>query len=344
MNKRDARKLSSSAQRELRGRAVVMKNQGMPYQKISQCLGVSVSAVQIWVSRYRQAGEEGLALGRRGRIAGSHRRLTARQEQALQRAIIDKTPDQLKLPFALWTRGAIAQYIQKRYGLSLPIRTLGEYLKRWGFTPQRPRRKAYEQVPEEVAQWMKKTYPRIARRARREGGEILWGDETGLSNQDHAGRGYAPKGETPVVRGLAQRATTSMISAVSNRGSLRFMIYKGGLNTALFLKFLKRLVAKNPRKVFLIVDRLRVHKARLVLDWLATKTERIELFYLPAYSPELNPDEYLNNTLKAQMRPLPRLASVSQLQAQLGSLMKSNQKNPALISSLFQHPEVRYAA
>ncbi len=344
MKKRDARKLSSEAQQELRHRAVAMKLDGHTYQSISRDLQVSITAIQNWMKLYREGGWGNLVLLRRGRPKGSNRTLTKRQETAIQKTIIDKTPDQLKMPFALWNRPAIRELIEKRYGVLLPIRTLGEYLKRWGFTPQRPKRCAYEQQPEAVQQWLDTTYPAIKKRAKREKAEILWGDETGFSNQSAVGRGYAPKGVTPVARGLAQRITTSMISTVNNRGTLRFMVYKGSLKTDTFLTFLKRLIKGAKTKIFLVVDNLRVHKAVRVKRWVSENAERIELFYLPSYSPELNPDEYLNNTVKSQMRNKPPAASRGELEGRLRSCMRSNQQRPVLVRSLFKQKQVRYAA
>jgi len=344
MNKRDARKLPTDAQHEIRVRAVAMRKEGHTYDAVSRILEVSKTAIRTWVVLEEEGGAENLVPRKRGRPTGSSRTLTPAQERAVRNAVTDKTPDQLKMPFALWTRPAISELIERRYGVRLPVRTLGHYLKRWGFTPQRPRRRAYEQQPEAVRAWLDEEYPAIARRARREKAEILWGDETGLSNQDSPGRGYAPRGRTPVARGLARRHTTSMISAVGNRGTLRFMVYKGALKVPGFIGFLRRLVRTSDRKVFLIVDNLGVHKAVKVQKWLAGKHKRIEIFHLPSYSPELNPDEYLNQATKAQLRNRPAADSQKEIERRVRSQMRSNQKNPGLVRRLFRHPSVRYAA
>lgn len=283
-------------------------------------------------------------LQRRGRPVGTCRRLSKQQEKFVIKAIADKFPEQLKLPFALWTGPVIKRFIDERFGIVLSIRTVRHYMKAWGFTPQRPKKMAYERQPAKVREWMEETYPAIAKRAKAENADILWGDETGISNQDHRGRGYAPVGETPVVRGLARRVTTSMISAIGNRGDVRFMIYKGALKTDTFIRFLGRLIRSAKRKVFLIVDNLRVHKAAKVVEWTKARSRQIELFYMPPYSPELNPDEYLNNTVKAQLRNKPVASSHDDLACQLSTTMRSNQRKPALIQSLFKHPSVAYAA
>ena len=344
MATRDVRKESPEVIQELRRRAVELKKHGCTHLVIADTLDVSVAASRLWWRLYREGGDASLKLQRRGRPAGACRVLSKQQEKIVVKAITDKTPEQLKLPFALWTGPVIRRFIDERFGVQLPIRTLRLYLKRWGFTPQRPKKVAYERQPAQVREWMERTYPAIAKRAKAEKADILWADETGISNQDHAGRGYAPVGETPVVRGLARRITTSMISAISNRGDVRFMVYKGGLKTDTFIRFLGRLIKSAKRKIFLIVDNLRVHKAVKVVEWTKARARQIELFYMPPYSPELNPDEYLNNTVKAQLRNQPAASSHHELKTRLNSTMRSNQRRPTLIQSLFRHPSVAYAA
>lgn len=342
--KRDARSLSTEAQHELRIRAVKMKLSGMTYKEVSGHLDIATSSIQNWMTLYHEGGFQNLKPLKRGRKKGEQRTLSAKQEKAIQKHIAEKTPEQLKMDFALWTRPVIREFIRQRYGIELPVRTLGEYLKRWGYTPQRPKRRAYEQQPEEVKEWLDVEYPKIEKRAKREDAEILWSDETGFSNQDNRARGYAPKGKTPVARGMAKKVTISMISAVSNRGALRFMMYKGALNTEKFLEFLKRLIKGARRKIFLIVDNLRVHKAKRVRQWLEKVAGQIELFFIPPYSPELNPDEYLNQTVKAQIANKPPAESTKDLGERVRSKMRSNQRKPELVKSLFAHPAVRYAA
>lgn len=328
---------------ELRQRAVALKKQGKTHGEIAAILDIGESTSRLYWTRYKRQGEEGLRLGNRGRPKGEGRMLSARQEKAVQKVITDKTPDQLKMPFALWTRAAIRQLVFERYGIKLAVRTLGSYLQRWGFTPQKPKKRDYEQQPEAVKQWLDHEYPAIAARAQAEGAQIFWGDETGVNNQDQIGRSYAPKGKTPTRRAMAKKVSTSMISAVTNKGQLRFMIYRKGMTSKLFIVFLKRLVKSTDQKVFLIVDNLRAHKAKAVQEWLDGKQDQIEVHYLPAYSPDLNPDEFLNNTIKRQLANLPPAQSVREQQERLRSQMRSNQKQPGLIASFFRAPSVCYA-
>ena len=344
MATRDARKVGSAAQLELRRRAVSLRRKGCTHSEIAELLDVSESAVRKWWTLYRHGGMRALHLGQRGRPTGACRSLAPEQERRVKRMIIDKTPEQLKMPFALWTRQAVQELIDRTYGVKMPIRSVGNYLRRWGFTPQRPCKRAYEQQPTAVRRWLRETYPSIEKRAKQEGAQILWCDQTGISSEDNRGRGYAPQGRTPIAGTQAARFSVSMISALTNRGKLRFMVYRRGLKIATFIKFLQRLIRSTDSKAFLIVDNLQVHRAKKVHDWVEERNEDIELFFLPPYCPELNPDEYLNNTVKSQLRKQPAPRSQDQLQGSLRSCMKSNQRRPHLIRNLFDHPSVKYAA
>ena len=344
MATRDARKVGSEAQLELRRRAIALRRKGRKHGEIARLLDVSESAVRKWWSLYKNKGLSALRLGQRGRPKGSCRTLNAEQERRVKRMIVDKTPEQLKMPFALWTRQAVQELIERTYGVKMPIRSIGNYLARWGFTPQRPRKRAYEQQPAAIKQWLRETYPDIAKRAKQQRGQVLWCDETGISSEDHRGRGYAPQGRTPIAGTQAARFSVSMISAITNRGKLRFMVYRRGLKIATFIKFLQRLVRSTNQKTFLILDNLRAHRAKAVREWVEQRNTQIELFFLPSYCPELNPDEYLNNTVKAQLRNHPAPRTQDQLQDRLRGRMKSNQRRPHLVRSLFKHPHVQYAA
>ena len=280
----------------------------------------------------------------RGPKVGVHRRLSTRQEQAIQRAITDTTPDQLKLPFALWTRVAIAQLIQRKFQIVLPVRTMGHYLKRWGFTAQKPLKRAYEQRPEAIAAWLKTEYPRIKRRALAERAEIHWGDETGLSTSDPRGRSFAPKGKTPVRTVLSHRRSVSFLSAISNTGTLRFMVLKKAIDAPTLIMFFRRLCKDAGRKVFVILDNLNVHKARAVKAWLAAHAEHIAVFYLPSSAPELNPDEYLNGDLKLSVAKRAPARTRAELLSTATARLRSLQRRPAQVRKFFQHPRVRYAA
>ena len=325
-------------------RAVKLLRQGHSRMVIGGMLDAHRNTIGRWVADHKSGGVKALQIKQRGRKKGEKRRLSAAQEKAVQAMICEKTPDQLKLAFALWTRRAVCELIEREYGIRLPVRTCGEYLARWGFTPQKPARRAYEQNPQAVAAWMAQTYPAIAQRARAEGAEIHWGDETGVRSDCQHGRSYAPRGRTPVVRRRARRFSSNMISTVTNQGKVRWMIYRETLSSAVFIKFLERLIKDPGRKVFLIVDNLKVHHSAPVKAWLLAHTAQIEVFHLPSYSPERNPDEYLNGDLKTAVTSTTPAHNLEQLENKVIRHMRKLQKSPNHVASYFRNQYVQYAA
>jgi len=344
MEKTDARKLKPEAQQQLRNQAIRLRKRGFTHQQIAETIGAHPTRVCRWCRAYEKSGPKAVAIQKRGRKPGSGRTLNADQEKQLRQMIRDKTPDQLKLAFALWTRFSVQQVIRQQWGLRMPIRTVGEYLRRWGFTPQKPIRRAYEQNPKAVSKWLAEQYPAIAKQAKREEAEIHWGDETGLSNGYQYGRSYAPMGQTPAIRFCARKESIGLISTVTNQGQMRFMVYRNAMNAAVMKKFLRRLVKDAGRKVFLIVDNLKVHHSKPVKEWLASHQEQIEVFYLPAYCPELNPDEYLNNDLKSGVYGAEAVRTRTQLTKKAVSHLRALQKQPQRVKKFFKHPKVAYAA
>ena len=345
MEERDFRGIGRAAQEALRRRALALiERQGLSQAAAAHAVGVQRQTVNAWLRRWREQGEEGVLDGRRVSPRRGKGLLSEAEARQVRHWITDKTPDQLKLPWALWTSRAVRELIEMRFGKRLGLSTVQLYLQRWGMTPQKPLTRARERRPAAIEAWLQRDYPAIARRAKAEGAVIYWGDETGISNQDQIGRGYAPKGRTPVVVRTVERITQSMISAVSNRGLMRFMLYEGALNVDRFLAFLRRLTKDARQKVFLIVDNLKVHHALKVKAWVASHGHEIELLYLPAYAPDHNPDEYLNNDLKQKLRQKPQPGAKDELLASTRSVLRAIQRSPQRIRAYFKPEPVRYAA
>ena len=344
MDKIDSRTLPVEALNERRRRAVKMRLDGVPLQEVAVQCELSRTTVIAAVKAFRAGGWKAVMVERPGRPVGTGRTLTTQQEREVQRLIRDRTPDQLKLVYALWTRQAVAELIRDRFGIELPVRTMGLYLSRWGFTPQKPMRKAYEQSPAAVQKWLDEQYPVIAACAKEEGAEIHWGDETGLRSDDVRGRSFAPQGQTPVVRVNNKRHGLSIISTVTNRGTMRWKIFDGALNADILIDFMRRLIRDAGRKVYLILDNLRVHHSKPVKAWLAEHEREIEVFYLPSYSPELNPDEMANADLKQAVTKLAPARTKLQLVKAASRHLRSVQRQPERIKSYFKHEPVRYAA
>jgi len=344
MEKRDARKLSTQAQQELREMAIRLKESGKTYKAIAEIVHVQPTTICAWYKAYQRGGKKAIKIKKRGRPSGSCRTLTAAQENEVQKAIVDKCPDQLKFPFALWTRVAVQQLVKELFLIKMPIRTVGEYLKRWNYTPQKPLRKAYKQNPKAISAWLKEEYPTIAIKSKKEKAEIHWGDETGLCNDSYHGRSYAPRGETPAIKIHPRCQRVNLISTVTNQGKVRFMIYKDKMNSQTLIRFMKRLIKDSGQKIFLILDNLRVHHSHMVKDWLKDHKTEIEVFFLPSYSPELNPDEYLNCDLKIGVHSKVPARTKEQLTKKTLSHLRKLQKMPGRVKNYFKHPKISYAA
>jgi transposase len=343
MAKRDARLLSPEAQAEIRLRVLGALQQGMTQTMAAQAFGVSRWSVVQWAKAHRQSGDAALTAKRRGRRSGEAGKLNARQSGRIRTLVVGKMPEQLKLPFYLWTRAAVRELIKRECAVGLSLSAVGGYLKRWGLSPQRPVKRAYERNEEAVALWLSEVYPKIATRARHERARVYWGDETGLRSDDVRGRSFAPSGQPAVVRVPGRRFGCNVISALTNKGEMSFMVFEGRFQAEQFIGFCERLIKQSSSKVFLIVDGHSVHRCRKVRDWLQPREGHIELFYLPGYAPELNPDELLNGDIKralGQVRPRDRQA----MKTATRKWLHRRQKQPAILAKLFAAPHVRYAA
>jgi transposase len=340
----DTRSLSDDVRDALRLRAVAAREAGFATDTVAAILGVRPETVSRWFAAYRRGGLEALPGDRTGRPVGSGRLLTAGQEARLEAVIVASSPADQGIASGLWTRQAVRQMILQEFGLRLPIRTVGEYLRRWGLTPQRPVRHAYRQDPEEVRRWLEEEYPALAARAKAEGAEIQWGDESGARSDAARQRGYAPRNEPPEQAVPGYRFRVNMISAITNEGKLRFMLYSGKMNSAVFILFLTRLLAGATRKVILIVDQLQVHDSAAVQAWLRGKEDRLEIVALPRYAPERNPDEYLNNDVKGNLNTDGPAATQDELKGKVRRFLQRVAKLPEHVKAYFEHPKVAYAA
>lgn len=342
MRREDARHLSPAALDTLRRRVIRAVAGGIPQIQAARVFGVSRQSVNGWYQRWRAGGVRALRARPRGRPREI--RLKPYQAATVVRLLTDRCPDQLKLPFVLWTREAVRDLIARRFGVRLSVWTVGRYLQHWGFTPQKPLRWAYERDPVAVQRWLRKQYPAIRALARRERATVFWGDETGMRSDHQAGRSWARRGATPVIPGTGKRFRCNMISAITNRGKLAFMVFKGRFTAPVFLVFLRRLVRYAGRKVFLIVDEHPVHGAAHVERWLARHRGHIRLFFLPGYSPELNPDELLNQDVKTNAVGRKRPRHEAELMRNVRRYLWSTQRRPGKVRRYFHHPSVRYAA
>jgi len=318
----------------LRRQAVRAVLGGMSQTDAARTFGASLRAISKWMRLDREGGLRALTLKRRGRRPGEGR-LSATRAVRIRSMIVGKMPDQLKLPFYLWTRAAVASLIVRKHRIAVSLVTVGRYLRAWGLSPQKPVRRAYERNDAAIARWLKREYPAIARQAKREHAVIYWGDEMGLRSDHVTGTSYVPIGRTPVVRATGQRFGCNMISAITNKGELAFMVFQGKFKAPVFVTFMQRLLKQVVGKIYLIMDGHPVHKSGKATRFAASHSSRLRLIRMPGYCPELNPDELLNQDVKTNGLGKSRPTNRIELMAIVRSHLYRRQKQPQVITNLF---------
>lgn len=346
LEKNDARKVDSKTLQYLRNRAIVLRENGVSNIETAQILGLSKITTSKWYSKYKKDGEKALKVQKTGRPKKSGKRLSDEQESQIIRMLIDTTPEQLKFKFALWTREAVKQLIFREIGVEMPISTVGDYLAKWQFTSKKPIKRAYERKDSATKEWLENTYPQIKKEAKKENADIWWADETACVSMPSNLKGYAPIGSKikPVLTHTTKKFKINMISAITNTGKSMFALYDDSIATDNFIDFLERVIKSNEKKVFMIVDNLRVHHAKIVKTWEEKHKDKIKLFYLPPYSPEFNPDEYLNQDYKSNVHKNGLPKNQKELKENTQNYMENLQKNTQKIANFFQHQSVKYAS
>jgi transposase len=336
----DARALDHVTLTDLRKRGVAAVQSGESPTAVAAALGVNLRSVFRWLAEYRRGGWGQLEARKRG---GRPPKLDGKALRWIYNAVANKNPLQFKFPFALWTAAMVQTLIGERFEVQLSHSSVCRLLDQLGLSAQRPLWRAYQQNPEAVKRWLEKDYPAIRRRAKREKAQIFFADEAGVRSDYHSGTTWGRRGHTPVVSSTGARFGANLISAISAQGQLRFMLTKGRVTAAVFIEFLKRLLVNATTPIFVIVDGHPTHRAKSVARFVAAQEGQLALFFLPPYSPELNPDEYVWNDLKAHGTGRQMITSLGQLRQTILSHMRQLQKLPALVRSFFHAPTTRYA-
>jgi transposase len=340
----DARQLSDEVLEALRLRALRGCELGFSEADVAELLGVSRETVSRWWTAYAAGGLDAVPGDRTGRPVGSGRTLSDEQARRIRDQIDEHSPGELGIAAAVWSRKAVRDLIRNEFGIDMAVRTVGAYLKRWGYTAKSPRRHAKDQDPDEVDRWLQWTYPAIEARAAREGAAIHWCDETGAAADEQPRRGYARAGDPARIEVPKPHIRMNLVATITNEGEVHFRTFKESMTGARFVRFLEKLLSETTRKVFLILDRLPAHETKAVADWVAEREDRIELFWLPKYAPELNADEYLNNDMKGAINAEGLPESREELRSRMARFMSKLLRVPAHVRNYFRHPCVQYAS
>lgn len=336
--KLDGRKLDHKTLEEIRIRSVQAIQTGQSPEQVILAMGMARRTIYRWLSAYTTGGFEAL---RAKKLFGRPPKLAGLQIQWVYRTVTGKNPLQLKFEFALWTREMIRDLIKRKYGISMSVVSVGRLLAKLGLTCQRPLFRAYQQDPDMVDQWMKKEYPRLAARAKAEGAEVFFADEAGIRSDYHAGTTWAPRGETPKVMSTGARFGLNMISAITKKGAMRFMVVDKTVSAAIFCEFIDRLIYKRRKRIYLVVDGHPVHRSVKVREHIASLDGKVVLIRFPSYSPETNPDELVWNAVKPKIgRSF--IAGPDALKSKVIGALRWLQKSPSIVKSFFKHPELSY--
>jgi len=341
MRKNDARQLDHATLEAMRERAVQSVQDGESPEIVARALGINRSTMYSWLAQYRRGGWGAL---KAKPLFGRPPKLDGKKLAWIYR-VVTKSPLQMKFEFALWTREMVALVIKRQFNITLSPASVGRLLAQLGITCQKPLHRAFEQDAALVQQWLKTEYPRIKALAKRENAEIYFGDAAHIRSDNHSGRTWGKKGETPIVLTTGARYRMSLISAITARGHMRFMIKeKGGVNAEVFIEFLKRLMVGSKNKIFLIVDRGPAHVAKKTRRFVASLGGRLKLFHFPPYSPETNPDELVWKHLKSDTVGRASIVNGSDFRKKVKSSMLCLQRNPGKIRAFFEKPSLKYAA
>ena len=341
MKRQDARKLSHDKLTELRRRAVTAIQNGESPKDVARVMGVNRITVYGWLSLYRNGGWDNLDAKKRG---GRKPKLDAMALRWIYQIVTLGNPNQLKMPFVLWSAKLLAAAIEKKFGIKLSKASVCRLLHQLGLSPQRPLWRAYQRDPQVVDRWLKEEYPAIRAAARKAKGEVWFGDEAGVRSDAHSGTTWAPKGQTPIVSTTGARFGLNVISAVNRRGALRFMCVEGKVNADVFIEFMGRLAESAGHPVYLVVDGHPTHKAAKTRKVVESTKGRLKLFFLPGYSPDLNPDELVWNNLKSQGTGKRAITGPDQLKKLVLGHLRSMQKDADLVRSFYRTPSTEYAA
>ena len=317
---------------------------GLTQTKACLIFGFSATSMCKYIKEYKCKKEESFKYKKRGVKEGSRSKLKKEEKDDLVKDILTKTPDRLNMDYTLWNSKVVHEYIKTKYSVNYNRRSVRKIMTRLGFTSQKPIKLAYQRDPKKVEAWLSETYPNIKERAMREGARIYWGDEMGMQSSDNRGKTYGLKGKTPAIKKTGSRFKCNMVAATSSQGFMNWMVFEDSFTSGKFVEFLGRLVRQIKQKVFLIVDNHSVHHSKRVKTYVEKHKDKLELFYLPAYCPDMNPQELVNQDVKANSNNFRTINCMENLTTNLRYYLTKIQFDEFKIMKFFTKKETAYAA
>jgi transposase len=341
----DNRRLKLAEIEILRKKAVeaVVKH-GETQKRASKLFGFSQTSMTKYIANYKKNGESSLVYQKRGVKPGTYSKLNEKQFFLIREAIINNTPDELDMEYTLWTSKVVCEYVKREFNIDYAARSMRDIMNKLGFSSQKPIARAYKRNPKKIATWLENDYPAIKVLASKESARIYWGDEMGICSTDNRGRMYSPKGITPVIRNTGTRFKCNMISAISPQGYMNWMVFSDNFTSRQFIAFLCRLIRQIKQKIFLILDNHKVHHSKRVQNYVNKHKDKIRLFFLPPYCPELNPEELVNQDVKANANNYLAMKTAEDLATNLRFYLTKIQFNQEKIKNFFTKKDVLYAA
>jgi transposase len=341
----DNRKLKINEIEVLRKKAIeaVVKH-GETQKRASELFGFTQKSMSKYITSYRDKGEAALVYHKRGVKPGTYSKLTEEQLWVIKKVITNKTPDEVGMSYTLWTSKVVCEYIEKVFQVKYAERSMRDVMKRLGFSPQKPIARAYKRDPKKIAEWLERDYPAIKVLASQEGARIYWGDGMGINSSDNRGRTYSPRGVTPAIKNAGVRFKCNMLAAISPQGFMNWTVFSDNFTAKQFTNFLGRLIRQIQQKIFLILDNHKVHHCEHVRNYVNKYKDKIRLFFLPPYCPELNPEELVNQDVKANANNYKPVKTAKDLAANLRYYLTKVQFNEFKIRSYFTQHDVAYAS
>lgn len=337
----DTRKLSPNELSLIRKKAVEsIVIHGLSKQEASAIFGISRVSIWKYIKEYKNGKEKSFEYKKRGVKIGTGSKLNKLQINQLVSDVISYTPDELGMNYTLWTSKVVHEYIISNYGINYNRRSVRKIMTKLGFSSQKPIKLAYERNPKRIEEWLTETYTKIKVKAMAEGARIYWGDEMGIQSTDNRGKTYGLKGKTPVIKKTGSRFKCNMLAAISPQGFMNWMVFEDNFTSKKFIEFLGRMIRQIKQKIFLILDNHRVHHSKKVQAYVEKHKDKLELFYLPPYCPDMNPQELVNQDVKANANNFRALKSLNDLMINLRYYLTTLQFNEFKIMNFFTKKDI----